>query len=260
MKNTMKLKFPNEGSEFKLIIEAGHIYANESPGLEHKLGAEWGSFLSQYLKVFGATVDKWLFIDDYNPSYEDKPLVLDQPSYLAMLTSLGFKPDNIIYETAMVEKAKDALSYLIDQDYTSVQNDGSIILQKDRILLYNPENEKYMCSLLDACLYMEKMKHADICMTVLESQYIPQQKGTLTILKKLGVDTDKITPFFYLEPSSDKHISSSPENVFLRSNNHGHVVKPAIEMLHLMIKISGNDNPHFVKVPDKEMIEVYNAT
>ena len=94
--------------------------------------------------------------------------------------------------------------------------------------------------LLDACLYLQKLKQADGCITVLDQQYAAQQKGTLTILKKLGTDTTTIFPFFYTASNSKTHSSVDSSNVFANGNGDLSFVQPAIDLLRIVAKLSGS--------------------
>ena len=238
MDSTLSLKFPKVGQELKIIIESGHIYTHESPSLEHKVSASLGSFLSGYFSLFGASVEKWLFIDNYNPQFEGRTQVLDTVGYLASLSGWGFGPDVVFNEADLVPQAKEVLDYLEKEGYAGKHPNGKTVLFKGGVLLYSPEEDRYMCSLLDACLYLEKLKKADSCITVLESQYSSQQKGTLAILKKLDADTGRIFPFFYSLPASEGHVSSHCSNVFAGGSAVG-IIEPALALLQAVARLSG---------------------
>ncbi|MFP4424587.1 MAG: hypothetical protein ACLFP2_05165 [Candidatus Woesearchaeota archaeon] len=214
MEKTIKFKVP-EMNNPSIIVEAGHIYTNEIPTVEQYEGAKQGTILSEILEFLGFQTAKWLFIDDYNPLFQDKPIQLDIPDYCNSLSKFGFAPDKIVYESDLVDHAEDILSYLQKNCYAGVHNNGKTILNKGKVLLYDPENEK--CSLLDACLYLQKLEEADSCVTVLDKQYASQQKGT--ILKKLGIDITKIFPCYYTTPDSYTHASIEPSNVHASGNS-----------------------------------------
>ncbi len=242
MTNTLQLKFPTTGTS-KIIVEAGHIYTNEQPTLEHQIGAALGNLLSDWLAIFGAEIEKWLYIDNYNPQYDDKPQDLDETDYISLLTAKGFTPDKVVYETEFIEHAKDVLEYLQKKGYAGLHNNGKTILYKGNILLYDPGSDKYMCALLDACFYSQKLKQADGCITVLDKQYVSQQKGTLTILKKLDVDTTKIFPLFYSASDSHSHSSVDSSNVFVNGKGDISFVQQAIDLLQIVAKLSGSVCP-----------------
>jgi len=240
MKNTLQLSFPIiNGGNSKIVVEAGHIYTNEQPGLEHEQGAACGKFLSNYLEVFGADVEKWLFIDDYNPKFDNKPEILDVGDYLSALNGWGFPPDEIVYESGLVDHAKDVLEYLQKHCFAGLHNNGKIVLHKGNIQLYDPGKDEYMCALLDACLYLEKLERSDGCVTVLDQQYSAQQKGTLTILKKLETDTGCVFPFFYSTEKSMKHESADISNVFANGDADVSFVQPAFELIRAVAKLFG---------------------
>ena len=243
MTNILQLKFPTNGNKSRIIVEAGHIYTNEHPTSEHQVGATWGNLLSSYLALFGAETAKWLFIDNYNPQFEEKPRDLDIADYVSLLSQWGFAPDKVVYEADLVEHAKEVVTYLQKQGYAGEYHNGKTVLHKEKILLYDPENEKYMCSLLDACLYLKKLEQADGCITILNQQYASQQKGTLTILKKLGADTTTVFPFFYSTPDSPVHASVDSSNVCANGIGDLSFVQPAIDLLQIVSKLSGSVSP-----------------
>ncbi|MBT3298288.1 hypothetical protein HN385_05160 [archaeon] len=233
MTNILKLKFPTNKKKSKMIVESGHIYTNEHPNINHQVSATWGKLLSNYLTLFGAETEKWLFIDDYNPQFEEKLQELDINDYVNSLSQWGFAPDKVVYESDLVEHAKEVIKYLQKHYYAGQNQNGKIILHKGKIILYDPTNDKYMCSLLDACLYSQKLEQAEGCITILDKQYASQQKGTLTILKKIGIDTKTIYPFFYSTSDSTSITKSyEPNNLFF--------VQPAIDLLQIVAKLSGS--------------------
>ncbi len=244
MTNTLKLKFPTNETKSSIIIEAGHIYTNEQPTLEHQISATWGNMLSNYLALFGAGITKWLFIDNYNPQFEKKPQDFEVKNYVSLLSQWGFSPDKITYEADLVGYAKEVVSYLQKQGYAGEHHNGKTILHKGKILLYDSEKEKYMCSLLDACLYLQKLEQADGCITILDQQYASQQKGTLTILKKLGANVSAIFPFFYSTSDSYIHPSVDSSNVHANGLSGLSFVQPAIDLLQIVSKLSGYVSPN----------------
>lgn len=263
MTTALQLKFPTNGKKLsKFIVEAGHIYTNEHPTLEHQRCAEWGNWVSNCLCLapLGAEIKKWLFIDNYNPRFEKKPQDLDITGYIKSLKLWGFSPDKVEYEADFVKPAKDRVAYLQEQGYAGKHHKtGKTVLRKGDILLYDPESDKYMCALLDACLYLQKLEQADVCITVLDPQYTSQQKDTLTILKKLGANTTTIFPFFYSTSNSQPDSSVDSSNIFpdgngdccsTERNNHPKLrnsnlsfVQPAIDLLQIVAKLSGSVSP-----------------
>lgn len=242
----LEIKIANGDKKPKVIVEAGHIYTNEIPGQEHQIGAEIGSLVANLFTMVGYEVQKLLFVDNYNPTFEDKPQSLDLWNYLNFLEGCGFSPDKVIYEMEMAQPAKEALDFLVENNFAG-QHDltGKFLLNKGNILLYDPETERFSCSLLDACLYQQKLKESAGTITVLDQQYSSQQKGTLTILKKLGVDTSGIAPFYYNTPNAVIHESSSPKMVYgpnhkvVLTNGYSRAAVPEmVTLLKLFGKIS----------------------
>jgi len=139
MSTILQFTFPTVEVKSKIIIEAGHIYTNEQPSLEHQDSAFWGSFLSKYFKKLGAETENWLFVDDYNPKFESKPILLDESEYERQLKKWGFHPDEVIHETELIGQAKDALELLVKNDYAE-KCGGKIVLRKDKILLLKIKN------------------------------------------------------------------------------------------------------------------------
>ncbi|MFH0898214.1 MAG: hypothetical protein V1855_01405, partial [bacterium] len=114
---------------------------------------------------------------------------------------------------------------------------GKYMLYQGKILLFDPKNNKYMCSLLDACLYAEKLKTAGYCATVLDQQYSAQQKATLTILKKLSHDVSSIIPIFYHTPNAVLHGSVQTKNVYSEDYptwSNGQNSRPSISVFELI--------------------------
>ena len=190
------LTIPIPTIEKTVCIEAGHIYTNEEPALEHKLSALWGNILAQYLTAAGAQVQQWLFIDDYNPKLEGEFETLDEKVYIELLQTWGFTPQKIVHESTLIEAANDLLAYLKKKGLTRIHGSGYIVLNKDAVRLYHPQTGHYGCCLLDAALYMQKLKQNDVCITVLSTDFKEQQKGTKYIFDKMGLHS-VVYPFYF---------------------------------------------------------------
>lgn len=243
MKKILQLTFPKKQNKTKIVIEAGHIYTNEQPSLEHKIGATWGNLLSNYLELFGAEIKQWLFIDNYNPLFEDKPQDLSIENYVKELSQTGFIPDKIVYEADLINQAKEIINYLEKKNYAGKHKKDKTALYKGKVLLYDSEKDKYMCSLLDACLYLKKLEQADSCITILDKKYIHQQKGTLAILKKLDVEVNKIFPFFYSTKKTEHQGSISTHNIYANEQDKISFIQPAIDLLQTVSKLYGTVSP-----------------
>lgn len=229
----IQLHFPKRGAETRVIVEAAHIYTNRKIGLEHIVGAELGSRIALCLESLGASVDKWAFIDDYTPLFEEESSQLDLGIYFQTLAERGFAPDNTIYESELVKQAEDLCEHLQKKGYAGKNHKGEIILYKDGILLFDPEKNKYACSLLDASLYTQKLSQADYCVTVLDQGqgYMSQQKKTRIVLKKLGVDTSNVFNYFYTTPKND-----APSG----DKEHTPFVQPTLDLVQAISMLSGD--------------------
>lgn len=243
----LQITFPQQPPS-RLIVEAGHIYMHETPGLDHHLSATWGSLIAHYLTLWGAEIEKWVFVDNYNPRLEGKPELLNWSEYYKLLQEWGFTPDKTQFEGNLVSAASGLFEQLQKKGKVEQHPSGVFMLSKGKVLLYHPaagypDGNKYMCSLLDACLYLEKLAKADGCVTVLSDQYRAQQKGTLTILKELGEDTSRIFPFFYAAPSSPAYRSVAPQQVFAEGYDPDQpplgFVRPALDLLKGLQSLSG---------------------
>lgn len=177
----------------KIIIEAAHVYTNKPIGVEEELGAKFGSLLSTYLGQ-SSHIEKWLFVDDYNPKFSEKHEIFNEEDYVKIIGSFGFHPDKIFNESNLVERAKHVLDLLLGKGY-AYTGDGFVFLDNKK--LYDISKDKYMCTLLDACFYLEKMEQSNSCVTVLDKKYRKQQKDTMNILKILGKDIGCVKQFFY---------------------------------------------------------------
>lgn len=181
-----ELKALNQGT--KVIIEAGHIYTDEMPGLEHTISANIGSQIGKFMSSLGYSVENWLFVDNYNPQFSDNPEILDLDSYKVMLQEAGFIPDKIVFEADLVPSAQENLDILVQNNYAQ-KNCASINLlkkvNKEKQVLFNMENGHYSCSLLDASFYVQKASQGNILITVLPEKFKSEQKQTMTIISKL---------------------------------------------------------------------------
>ena len=222
MTSGLHIELPSSERESTVIVEAAHIYTNEAPGDDHQLSAHVGGTLSTLLGLLGYSVQKWLFVDNYNPLFQEKLVVLDEEAYKTQLLGWNFSPDHVVHEQDLVPAAKDVLGHLVAQGHAYKHPlTGNFLLQKGNINLYDPKKDHVKCALLDACLYLEKGKQSDCSITVLEEQYVPQQKATMTILKKLGVDTGLLVPVYYRLPTAEIHPSVEPSQVYTAGQENG---------------------------------------
>ena len=209
-----------------IIVEAGHIYTNEHPALEHRAGAELGHRLSDLFALGGVDVKKWVLIDDYNPQFDDGSPDLDVDSYLLALHDWGFAPHEVVRESSLVPAAAEILEQMLEGNIARQRSDGRVFLRESNIRLYDAANGRYACALLDACLYRDKLGHADMCVTVLDRKYAPEQKRTLAIGKHMGINAARIFPFFYANTFAQQSIGHGSD-------------QPAFDLLHTAQKVPG---------------------
>lgn len=190
------------GKPLSVVIEAGHIYTDERPGLTHQIAAEIGGSLIRVLKVAGVVPVGMLFVDDYNPLSGD----LNIKDYLEVLREHGFNPDRVVMESSMRDPAERLITELSVRELTKVKKDGkvlvkgedTILLRKSRILGNGPA-----CDALDAALYIQKRKEADVCLTVLPESYRDQQLRVKKVLALLGEQVPIINIFYNEERAVD---------------------------------------------------------
>jgi hypothetical protein len=212
----MKFEFAfDKKNGTKIIIEAGHIYTNTAPGQEQETGVKIGSLFANLFTLFGYDVEKWLFIDDYNPKFQDGLASLDEKAYLTFISTHGFAPDKTVYEASLAPEAKGMLEFLVKHNYAGLQHHtGKVVLHKGNIILHDPKQDKYMCALLDACLYLDKAKAGNFSVTVLDKQFEQQQNATMAILKKLDFNVETVFPIYYTTPQIEQHESVVAANIY----------------------------------------------
>ncbi len=204
----------------KVIVEAAHIYTNEEQSLEHAISASIGGAVGYYLTTQGIENAPWLFVDNYNPTFEGKPSLFEVKDYIQSLIPYGFYPQKVVYEADLVVMALDLLQDLIAKGQTwTNRKTGKVMLKDANVLLYDPAQNHLKCSLMDACLYMMKREEADAFVTILQQSYESQQQGTKRVLEKVGFDTTVIVPAYYTFTGGLQHSSVAPENVFPQQTN-----------------------------------------
>ncbi|MBP6098549.1 MAG: hypothetical protein KA477_01040 [Candidatus Levybacteria bacterium] len=182
-----------------VCIEAGHIYTDETPSLSHEIGAIVGHNVSQILEGMGVTVQKMLFVDDYNALSHN----LNVEEYRSLLNSHGFEPDILVMESSLVQDAYQVIAELEVNSLTETNKNGALILkknhkkEKDIVLRKSPSMESLpACAALDTALYIKKNERAGICVTVLHEKWKSQQEAVKKVLKALGKDIPILEIFF----------------------------------------------------------------
>ncbi len=171
-----------------VVIEAGHIYADQQPQEEHFKGAQVARAIQHQLNT--ADVKNWLFVDDYNPDTSR----LDIATYQDQLASHGFPIDRTVKESTVATWAEDIVEYLLWHGHAVQDGNGGAELQNGTGLYKGGD---YQCSLLDATLYLEKLGVADHAVTVLPATYREQQQKTADVLNALHVDQSQITRVYF---------------------------------------------------------------
>lgn len=183
-------------------VEAGHIYTDEIPSRRHEIGAIVGKNVSSVLEGMGIRVQRMLFVDDYNAQSQD----LDISGYKSSISRHGFVPDQLIFESSLTKEAEKVIAALEEQNLTQADRNGTIILKKDRkgeqtvVLRKSPKKGATpACAALDAALYLKKSAQADMCVTVLHSEWKDQQDKVKKVLKALGKDNTPILEVYYTD-------------------------------------------------------------
>lgn len=236
-----------------VIIEAAHIYSYETTGLEHKIGAHLANTVSQLLWLKGLKAEDWLFVDDYNKQKpccdrtifqeeEKTEQILDVNTHIRIIKKFGFNPAKIVYEAALVASASELLKLLHAKDAVKENKTGWFTLKKGReVRLYHPDNDKYSCELLDACLYLDKLASAERCITILGQSschsYVNQQNQTFLILDKLGVDTKPISLVYFTIPTDSEDMSAISIDVCSHDVPY---VQPLLELLKISVSLGAD--------------------
>jgi hypothetical protein len=236
----LQFSFPEHKKDEKIIIEAGHIYTNQEVSPKHELGVKIGALLGNFFNALGYETENWLFVDNYNPQFEEWPQDLDLAGYETLISHLGFSPDIVKFEKDLVGEAQEKLEYLVQKGIAGEKKGGKIMVFGTSAQLYDPTEDKYSCALLDACLYMQKLEQGSSALTVLPctdqygNLYNSQQKKTLEILSHFDVGPDKILPVYFCspweEPSKKKKVKLSSRKSPLADH---------LMMLKLLEKVTG---------------------
>ncbi|MBT3814506.1 hypothetical protein HOE37_03965 [Candidatus Woesearchaeota archaeon] len=236
----LQFTFPEYKKNEKIIIEAGHIYTNQEVNPKHELGAKVGALLGNFLMGLGYETENWLFVDDYNPQFEEWPQELDLNEYQKKLTGWGFSPDLTKFEKDLVGLAQEKLEELLKTGVAGEKKKGGrIVIYGSSAQLYDPNENKYSCALLDACLYLQKLEQGDFTLTILPcfdqygNLYYSQQQKTFQILSHLDVDPTKILPIYFFSPGEEP---SQKKKVKL-SSKEGHLAD-LVTMLKTIGKVT----------------------
>ncbi|MFA5021824.1 MAG: hypothetical protein WC508_01980 [Patescibacteria group bacterium] len=174
----------------EVVIEAGHIYADEHPGKEHIESLKLAAELSERLTRARINPVQLMLIDDYS-STETK---LCQKNYLSRARGLGFDPVEIIMESSLVTGAEQVIEKLTEAKLIG-HSDGIVMTASPKIHLKKPDG-KFSCVALDAAFYRYRFRHWPFSVTILPGdsprRYQDQQKHTRQILRMLGHETKNL--------------------------------------------------------------------
>lgn len=185
------------GGAETVVIEAAHIYADQEPGDEQKIGAQIAAQISAGLE---ARARKALLIDNLNVAKS----TLSKEAYLAQLKAWGFIPDDVFMETDLVAGVTEAggLIDVIKQRRLVKVKNGEGLTKR----FWDQDQEKMIglvkkdgiptCPALDALLYKRKSSLGQACVTILPGTYADQQIATQSIMKKAGISVPIANLFF----------------------------------------------------------------
>jgi len=190
---------PDTNHRPTVCIEAAHFYTSYTPeDIQVKCleGARIGGWYAQAFKSGGFTVDTMLFVDDYNPQFEDKPVgIVTVKQYLEQLEKVGFVPEKVVYESSLAQRAQEILEQL-KKEGKCYEAKGEWTLSSNIEL---KKGEHLSCALLDAVLTERKLQEADLVVNVLPAFWKSQQKNMTKVAKAIGLDTGRICSSYYKE-------------------------------------------------------------
>lgn len=181
----------------KAVVEAGHIYTDETPGVAHQLSAGIGGKILRECARIGIEAKGMLFVDDYNA----EAFNVDLHGYVSSLAACGFPVSRIVMESSMQEGAESVIGQLAglgliknkkDKRTVYPHNEGEVLLRKSEKAGGGPA-----CDALDSALYIHKATNLDLlCITVLPESYRPQQVRVGRVLAALNTRIPILNVFF----------------------------------------------------------------
>jgi len=185
----------------KVCVEAGHIYIDETPNDQHRLGLKIGRLFYEKLVTVIPCVTRMLFVDDYNPEI----LTLNFPEYLKLAESLGFTPDVVVWEESLVKSAHNLVDGLNQAEATTISPDGHTHTRHQNIRLRYVD-DRLSCCALDAALYERRFRDYDFNVTILpgesECEYKKQQKNVRRLLRLAGIENLPLANVFFYRDGS----------------------------------------------------------
>ncbi len=182
----------------KLVIEAGHIQAKQTPGVEQTQGV---GIAVDILSMTRNTAHKTVLIDDRKTLVKSGEIT----AYIRWLVDNGYKPDTVFLESELTKPALELLHELQEKyswDFsTHVPTRGrryrgeGIRTSAGTAPLLTSSGEPSV-ELMDAALYREKSLLGDIPVTILPEHYRGEQRKTMALLKKVGENIPVTNVFF----------------------------------------------------------------
>lgn len=194
-----------------IVLEAGHFYAKDGINNESLAGAYAGAGIASLMENFFEEIPyKMLFIDDVEVNLEETLLA---QTWLGVLNEVGFNPQDIVYESTLINAGLSAIRDLRNRELTYSLNEirrqrqnkldrkGTIIISEDPKRRTESSNDLLLkhgnipltgkagnpslpaCEVLDAILYRQKLSQFGGAVTVLPVKYQKQQNNTKTILE-----------------------------------------------------------------------------
>lgn len=167
-----------------VAIEAAHVYMYEDlddPKLASSVltQAEYATRLIKKLNAAGVDTTAMLFVDDYNPPTDGRIVEseLDINQLLDLVHSVGYRPEVLLREGAMVPLAKTVMDVLHEQKLAKRTSDSSdeedsedpeeasgsadqdSVLVRHNIELHRSKDDMVSCAMLDAALTLIKLEH-----------------------------------------------------------------------------------------------------
>lgn len=203
-------------SDRKIIIEAGHLYADSSVSVlrsrDHQvalLGAELGGRISAQFAARNINVCKWVLLDDLH----GEPKEVDVP---ILFNAAGFNPTKVIRESKLVDPALELIDEIREasprelivmrKGYSLKVSGGRNILLAGRTGRHGYPTEP-KCALLDAAFAMKKIGHAGengSVVTILPDIYASQQSAVKRILQAVGLSTSSMSNLYF--PARRQHV------------------------------------------------------
>ncbi|MBL7150907.1 hypothetical protein ISS86_03175 [Candidatus Microgenomates bacterium] len=207
-----------------VCVEAAHVYVGESFSEEHKLGAEIGADILAHLADLGIKSCAMLFIDDlpeHNKQLNPGCYSQDPEGFQASLNDHGFCPEKFVLESSLVQgaqilinklefkgiaKSRKRKSYAIGERRKvfprfAPSAPGGGLFYLERVDMFNDTTP--VCAVLDAALYLEKLRESDVCITVLSDSYKKEQERAKFLVRALGNKQTIINVYFNEEGEID---------------------------------------------------------